>query len=695
MQQSEKRGLDGRGITARAMRAHDWSGHPLGPPERWPALLRQMVNFMLSSSESMYLLWGEDLHFFSNDAYRPILGPRIDRSIGTTLADLWPDAIGAVQPSIDTALRGESVRHIDTFVQMARRGEPEDTWWTFSFSPVYDDGGIARGVLCHTTETTRRVLSDRRRDLAESRLRAINDRLEAEVTSRTREQRESEARARAYFLASPEYLMLLSVDDDERMTFEDINPSVESLIGRSRVAALGRSPRELLPADGVDEVERRVLECLRTGLKQTYGARWSYSGRAEIFVEAVVALVERRGARGGLVLLIAHDRTEQRRAEDQLRQAQKMEAVGQLTGGVAHDFNNLLSTISFSLELIRRLAESGQVADMPRLVATADRSVKGAAALTQRLLAFSSKQSLDLRTVDVNQLARSLEDMLSRTLGEQISLELRLGEDAWPVHTDANQLENALLNLAINARDAMSRGGKLTIETDNLHVTPEMPGLNGLAPGDYVVVSVSDNGTGMPPSVIERAFDPFFTTKSSGQGTGLGLSMIYGYARQSGGHVSIFSLLGEGTTVKLFLPRALQEDMPASAEPGREIQHGVGERILVVDDNDDLRQALVEALEGCGYRVTAVSGGIQALEHVKTGSFELLVTDVGLPDLSGRQLAELARAARPKLPVLLITGYAKEAAVRGEFVGEGMDMLSKPFALYTLARKVQEMVRRQ
>ncbi|UXH80503.1 PAS domain-containing protein [Roseateles amylovorans] len=797
------------------MRAHDWSGHPLGPPERWPGLLRHMVNYLLSSPESIYLLWGDALHFFSNDAYRPVLGPRVDRAIGTTLAALWPDAIDAVRPLIDQALAGEATRHHDLPIRMARRGEPEDTWWTFSFSPLAEDDGRICGVLCHTTETTQHVVSEQRRDLAESRLREINDRLEAEVTSRTRErnriwevsrdmllvadragvwlsvnpawtaalgwseaellgrtsewlehpddrdrtraevgklaggertrtfenrlrtrdgdyrrlswtavpedsvlycvarditdehlrdtelrertriQRESEARARAYFLTTPEYVMLLRADASGELAIEDINPSVEHLIGRPRAEVFGASPRSVLPPDAVQDLERGVRECLRTGHNHTYTARRVYPGRSDISVETVMAVVERHAGFGGLVLLIARDRTDQRRAEEQLRQSQKMEAVGQLTGGVAHDFNNLLSTIGTCLELVRRKVKSGDVSDVPRFVDTADRSVQSAAALTHRLLAFSRKQSLDLRPVDANQLARSLEDIFSRTLGEQIAVELRLDEAAWPVQTDANQLENALLNLAINARDAMPHGGQLTIETRNLQVADDLLGQSELAEGDYVVISVSDNGLGMPKEVIDRAFDPFFTTKNIGKGTGLGLSMIYGYVKQSGGHVSIFSIVGEGTTVKLFLPRALTPHSPQEIASPPEVVAGAGERILVVDDNTDLRRLLEESLTEQGYVVTAVGDAHEAMERLDDESFDLLITDVGLPDLSGRRLADLVRDARPTLPVLLITGYAKEAAVRGDFVGEGMDMLAKPFALGTLTQRLQELLRRR
>ncbi len=807
--------LHGNSLTAQEMRAYDWSRHPLGTPDQWPALLRHMVNYMLSSSESIYLLWGPELFFFSNDGYRPILGAKTGRAIGTTLGELWPDAIDAIRPIIDRSFAGESTMHHHMPIRMTLRDEPEDTWWTFSFAPMVDDDGSVPGVLCHTTETTQHVLTEQRRDLAESRLREINDRLEAEVTSRTRErnriwqvsrdmllvadlsgvwlsvnpawsaalgwseaellgrtsewlehpedrertraevdklalgqrtrtfenrlrtrdgdyrrlswtavpedsvlycvarditdehlretelrertriQRESEARARAYFLTTPEYVMLLRADAAGELAIEDINPSVEQLIGRPRAEVVGATPRSVLPSESAADLERGARECLRTGQNQTYTARRSYPSRQDIFVETVMAVVERHAGFGGLVLLIARDRTDQRRAEEQLRQSQKMEAVGQLTGGVAHDFNNLLSTIGTCLELVRRKVKLGDTGDVLRFVETADRSVQSAAALTHRLLAFSRKQSLDLRPVDANQLARSLEDIFSRTLGEQIAVELRLDESVWLAQTDANQLENALLNLAINARDAMPHGGQLTIETHNLQVTDDLLGQSELAEGDYVVISVSDNGLGMPKDVIDRAFDPFFTTKNIGKGTGLGLSMIYGYVKQSGGHVSIFSVVGEGTTVKLFLPRAAVARAAPDAETPPEVAAGAGERILVVDDNVDLRRLLEESLTSQGYVVTAVGDAHEAMERLDDQPFDLLITDVGLPDLSGRQLADLVRDARPSLPVLLITGYAKEAAVRGDFVGEGMDMLAKPFALGTLTQRLQDLLRRR
>ena len=414
--------------------------------------------------------------------------------------------------------------------------------------------------------------------------------------------------------------------------------------------------------------------------------RWVLS-RGHTYFDAAGQPVRRTG--------VGVEMTRQRQLEEQLRQSQKLEAVGQLTGGIAHDFNNMLSTISTSLELLKLRAGTGTKAELERYIGLATKAIRGAASLTQRLLAFSRKQTLDIRAVDVNRLARDLEDLLRRTLGERISLALALGDDPWTAHTDANQLESALLNLAINARDAMPEGGKLTIETTNLNVGAGTAVAADLVPGDYLVVSVSDTGTGMPPDVVRRAFDPFFTTKPIGQGTGLGLSMIYGYARQSGGNVTIYSRPGDGTTVKIFLPRSLAVEAPAAAAVAAPAARGDGERILLVEDEDDVREVVREVLVLQGYVVTTAHDAVSALAILRERDpVDLLVTDVGLPGETGRTLASKAQALRPGLRVLFITGYAKEAAVRSEFLGEGMDMLSKPFAVDDLVARVHALTRR-
>ena len=394
--------------------------------------------------------------------------------------------------------------------------------------------------------------------------------------------------------------------------------------------------------------------------------------------------------------LLHLEMNERERAEETLRHAQKMEAIGQLTGGLAHDFNNMLSGVLGALELIQRRVASGRVNDLDRYVDAATTSANRAAALTHRLLAFARRQSLDPKPVDVNRLVLSMEDMLRRTMAEHITFETRLQADPWLAYTDAHQLENALLNLVINARDAMNGGGRLLIQTGCVQIDNTQP--DRLEPGDYVTLSVADNGCGMPAEVITKAFDPFFTTKPIGQGTGLGLSMVYGFIKQTGGHVRIDSTPGQGTVITLFLPRNHTQPEPQKEQEKRDTATQStcpDETVLVVEDEVAVRMLVIEVLEEFGYRVLEAPDGTTALPYLEGDQrIDLLLSDIGLPGINGRQLAEMARQHRPDLKVLFITGYAPNAEIRDEFLAPGMDMLAKPFSIDTLAAKVSELIGR-
>jgi signal transduction histidine kinase len=378
-------------------------------------------------------------------------------------------------------------------------------------------------------------------------------------------------------------------------------------------------------------------------------------------------------------------------AQEALRQSQKMETVGHLTGGIAHDFNNLLTGIIGSLDLVRRRMASGRrPEDIRRFMDAATTSAHRAAALTHRLLAFARRQSLDTRPNDINRLVAGMEDLLHRTLGEQVELHSNLAAELWTAFVDANQLENAILNLAINARDAMMDGGTLTITTANTQLNETYTSQHeDLEPGDYVTIRVSDTGVGMPPDVLAKAVDPFFTTKPAGMGTGLGLSMIYGFARQSRGHLRMESRVGHGTTVELYLPRALQDaidlTVPTVATP-----RGQGEAILVVEDDATVRLIINDVLEELGYNVLLASDARAAIPMLQSDqTIDLLVSDVVLPHVNGKKLAEIARVGRPALKVLFVSGYAENAVLREDFLSPGMDMLTKPFDLDALGAKVR------
>ncbi|VVP96740.1 response regulator [Pseudomonas fluorescens] len=390
------------------------------------------------------------------------------------------------------------------------------------------------------------------------------------------------------------------------------------------------------------------------------------------------------------------ERTAQlRHNEEALRQSQKMEAVGQLTGGIAHDFNNMLTGIIGSLELLRRRLARGRTDDLDSLIDLGVTSANRAAGLTHRLLAFSRRQSLDSKPVQMNSLVVSMGELLQRSINESIQLDMQLSEQLWVAEADPNQLESALLNLVINARDAMPGGGQLVVKTSNRHLDQSFTQAHSnLDPGDYVMLSVTDTGCGMPQSTINRAFDPFFTTKPIGQGTGLGLSMIYGFSKQSRGHVAIQSAVGSGTTVSLFLPRFggdLPRDVLVDVQHAPFAQHG--ETVLIVEDDPAVRVLVSTVLSDLGYAFVEAGDADSAVPILDSAQrIDLMISDVGLPGMNGRQLAEIGRQYRPELKVLFITGYAEHAAVRGGFLDPGMQMITKPFTFDLLTAKVREMI---
>ncbi|MEJ8852330.1 PAS domain-containing protein [Variovorax rhizosphaerae] len=393
------------------------------------------------------------------------------------------------------------------------------------------------------------------------------------------------------------------------------------------------------------------------------------------------------------------DRLREQRAhaetQEALRQSQKMEAVGQLTGGIAHDFNNLLAAISGSLQVMQMRMKRGKLDGIDRYLEMSEGSVRRAAALTQRLLAFSRRQTLDPKPVDVNRLVQGMSELIVRTVGPAVQVVVERAPDLWPTRIDSSQLENALLNLCINARDAMPSGGQLMIATCNESLEAHGAVPREPPPGDYVCLGVTDTGAGMTPEVVQRVFDPFFTTKPLGQGTGLGLSMVYGFVRQSGGQIRVESQVGRGTTMRLYLPRHMGEapfeEPPTSPDTAGQ---GGGETVLLIEDEGTVRQVVDEVLKEAGYTVLAAEDGPSGLRMLQAaGRIDLLVTDVGLPGgMNGRQVADAGRALRPALKVLFITGYAETAAVRNGLVHDGMEVITKPFEIAALAAKVREML---
>jgi PAS domain S-box-containing protein len=477
------------------------------------------------------------------------------------------------------------------------------------------------------------------------------------------------------------------------------NPGAERIKGYSRREIIGRHFSTFYPPEDLQAgVPGKALQAaLETGKYEAEGWRVRKDG-TRFWAGVVINVIKDANGQHIGFAKITRDLSERRAADERARQAQKMESIGQLTGGVAHDFNNLLTIIIGNLETIERNLAKSPV-DAARLLRSASNALRGARraeSLTQRLLAFSRQQPLDPKPVDLARLVTGMSELLRRTLGEQITIETVLSGGGWRAQADPNQLELAILNLAVNARDAMPDGGKLTLETANVHLDEKYASSQAeVVPGQYVMLAVTDNGSGMTPEVIAKAFDPFFTTKDIGHGTGLGLSQVYGFIKQSRGHVKIYSELGEGTTVKLYLPRALGLQEEIEDESTTLFLHGPkDETILVVEDDADVRSFTCETLAEIGYKVLSAENGATAL-RVLSNHPEIcaLFTDVGLPGgMNGRQLAEEARKQRPDLRVLFTTGYARNAIVHEGRLDPGVDLITKPFSQAALAEKLRDII---
>lgn len=664
---------------AQRIAAHDWEASGLRTFAQWPASLRHAITLMLDSPHAMHIGWGGNLTAFFNDACWPLLGSRHANALGQSLPLVFREGWPTIEPLVRRALSGESVFVENFLFPTARNSVQERAYFTFSYTPLRNDEGEVQGVLCLAWETTEDVTAQRQ-------MQASYHAMSEEVVARKAE------RHRTWAL-SPDLLGIARFDGYMR----DVNPAWGKLLGYRRETILTQPFASVIHPDDLPQVES-AIEALRHGQKLM-----RLETRVRALNEQYRWIAWSGVAEGALFHLVGRDITvekaalrELESAQDALRQAQKMEAVGQLTGGIAHDFNNLLQGIVGSLDLIQKRVAQGRTAELERFVSGAMTSANRASALTHRLLAFSRRQPLNPRSVDPNELVRTMEDLLRRTLGERLAFELVLADDVWRTMCDANQLESAILNLAINARDAMPDGGKLVIETSNAHLDSRYTtGIQDLAPGQYVCISVMDSGTGMSPEVTARAFDPFFTTKPQGQGTGLGLSMIYGFIRQSEGHARIDSEVGKGTTVKLFLPRFRGVDRPAESmdDAAPAGPAAAGEVVVVIEDEPVVRGLIVEVLADLGYEALEAADGPSGLALLDaTSRVDLLVTDIGLPGLNGRQVADAARVRKPALKVLFMTGYAENAAVAHGFLEPDMQMITKPFAIEALATRVRRMI---
>jgi signal transduction histidine kinase/ActR/RegA family two-component response regulator len=649
----------------------------------------------------MALLNGPEHRFeLANPNYLKLVGNR--EVVGRTVAEALPDAAaqGFVGLLDDVYRTGVPFTAFGARVELqaAPDAPMEEHFVDFVYQPLRGPDGAVNAIFVQGSDVTERVRAEQARQENEALYKGLFDTID-------------EGFCIIEFFDGPhgpnsDYVHVLANDAYAR------HAGIPNVVGQRL--------REMVP-DEADAWVARYGAVLHTGepirFQQELVATGRYLELAAIRIEPpsrrqVAVLFQditpRRNAELALAQLNAtleqqvSERTaELMVAEEALRHVQKMEAVGQLTGGLAHDFNNILAGISGSLEMMSTRVAQGRISELDRYINGAMGAARRAAALTQRLLAFSRRQTLDPKPIDINSLVHGMLDLIARSVGPEVEVETVGAAGLWTTYVDAGQLENALLNLCINARDAMPGGGKVTIETSNRWMDERAARMRGIEPGQYVSLCVSDTGTGMSPEVMARAFDPFFTTKPMGQGTGLGLSMVYGFAGQSGGAARIYSEVGKGTMICLYLPRfageAVDEADTATFGEAEETPRADGaETVLVVDDEPLIRMLAVEQLQELGYTVIEAADGPSALKFLNSSRpINLLITDVGLPGgMNGRQLADAARQGRPGLEVLFITGYAENAVLNHGHLEQGMHVMTKPFQAEDFARRVKALVSR-
>ena len=579
----------------------------------------------------------DGLRQFVNRAYHEFLGvPFADALNFDWRKALHPDDLERI---LREQRAGEGSRKPFVLEARYRRHDGQWRWLRSESQPRWGPAGEHIGFIgvAHDITASKE---------AERALTELNETLERRIEDRTRQLAASEALIQTFFNHSSECYAVIVEEDDGHFRYAEVNPATLRLYKKTRDAVVGRTIQEVLGPESASEIGAHLAACLREGAPRRYERT-----QGDAVIEAIVTPAPQEPGSPRRVVVSAHDVTERRRLEQQLHQSQKMEAVGQLTGGVAHDFNNLLTLVIGGLDIIGR-----QIPNLPDPVALtrvergremAMQGAQRAASLTTRLLAFSRQQPLNPQALDANKLVVDVCDLLRRAIGETIAVETALGNDLWRMYADANQLENALLNIGFNARDAMPNGGKLIIETANASLDKAYTSsLNEeIAPGEFVMIAITDTGTGMDMTTRERAFDPFFTTKEVGKGTGLGLSQVYGFARQSAGHVKIYSEIGEGTTVKIYLPRSVSDRKNPIVGEANKLSRWTGaETILVVEDDDELRKYAKGVLEELGYHVMSAGSGAAALETLNgSDQIDLLLTDVVMPGgMNGRQLADKA-----------------------------------------------------
>ena len=688
------------------IRDFDWDATPLGPIRHWSGTLKSTVSFVLQAPLPLALLWGEQGILIYNDAYARFAADRHPDVMGRPAAEAWPEVAGFVGEVLRSCRDGGRLSYAEQPFMLRRGGALEQIWLDLHFSPVRNRRNEVVGILQVLIDTTERMQLERQRQSAgralrdsEAQLQALTAALPqliwtADATGRYDYFNERWREFTGFHTEATDVAAWLSVvhPDDRDVADTSWRHAVETGQGYQAEYRLRRADgvwrwflRRALPLR--DEVTGEVIRWLGTctDIEHTVRAR-DMLRQSAIDLEARVQERTRE---------LEAEQRERQRAETQLRQAQKMEALGNLTGGVAHDFNNLLQVIHGNLELLAR--DLGGQPQAARRVEHALVAVDRGARLASQLLAFARRQPLQPRVVNIARFLHGLDDMLTRSLGEQIEIDLLIAPGLWNTLVDPGQVENALLNLAINARDAMEGHGRLTIEAGNVTLDAAYARLHPDAePGEYVMLAVTDTGSGMPPEVVEKVFEPFFTTKPEGKGTGLGLSMVYGFVRQSGGHVRIDSELGHGTTIRIYLPRcesSEEQDNRHAAEPTM----GGRETVLVVEDDAAVRDVVVDTLTSLGYTVLRARDAHSAMAIIESGMrVDLLFTDVVMPGpMRSTELVERAKSMQPRMAVLFTSGYAENAIVHGGRVDAGVELLTKPYSQKALARKLRHVLANQ
>tara|TARA_R110000868_G_scaffold14689_26_gene68164 strand:+ start:2633 stop:4648 length:2016 start_codon:yes stop_codon:yes gene_type:complete len=648
--------LSGGGVMGELVRSKDWSATPLGAPQSWPQPLKTLVALMLSADQPMFIGWGPDHIFLYNDRYAPMLADRHPAALGRTFFDVWPEIRADIAPLFAKVSAGEPVHMDDIELMLDRPGRPREAHFAFSYTPVRDAAGTVDGLFCACVETTEQILAER-----------------------TRREAEASERNRLWILSED---MLARADFAGRMGA--VNPAWTRVLGWSETHLLATPYVDFMHPDDAAVTLAAIEDMSRTGLPTRFQNRIATADGGWTPIGWTVS-PEPDGVN---FIAIGRDLSEDKAREEELlqtqealRQSQKLESMGQLTGGVAHDFNNLLTPIIGSLDLLMRRGLGSE--RERRLIDGALQSAERAKTLVQRLLAFARRQPLQPKAVALDDLVTGMASLVSSTIGPKIDLRVNIADDLPPARADANQLEMAILNLSVNARDAMPGGGELTISASRASVRGRHPA--GLRVGHYVRLSVADTGIGMDEATRARAIEPFFSTKGIGKGTGLGLSMAHGLAAQLGGGLTIISAPGEGTTVELWLPvspDAIGSDDQIRVLPRPSVARGTA---LLVDDEELVRMSTADMLNDLGYDVVEAKSAEEALHLIEAGvAPTILVTDHLMPGMNGEELARSLRTRMPDLPVLIVSGYAE-----AEGIAPDLPRLTKPFRNAELADRLE------